>query len=180
MKPTEVEEALQLSQQMLQMWIQLKRFFIKANATEPLTKDDERQFLEIKSETAKFQRGLSEKLKDNFAYGAEQIQNLLRQTISVSHMRNLPVNDRRSLFKEWHIIYIQLTRLVGGLEFAQQTGHVPSKTKRGGGEATISGLKSGARGVTKKKSLGSTSIIAGVIVIGLALGAIYYFFIRSG
>lgn len=174
MKPNEVEESLQLSRQMLQMWMQLKRFFIKANSNEPLTKDDERQFLEIKSETAKLQRTLSEKLKDQIKYGAEQIQNLLRQTISVAHMRNLPVTDRRNLFKDWHIVYIQLTRLVGGLEFAQQSGHIPRGAKKGGGEQTISGLKAGTRAVKAKKERSFPPILI-IVGIGLVCGLIFYF-----
>lgn len=174
MKPNEVEESLQLARQMLQMWMQMKRFYIKANSNEPLTKDDERQFLEIKSETAKLQRSLSEKMKDAISYGAEQIQNLLRQTISVAHMRNLPVNDRRTLFKDWHVVYVQLTRLVGGLEFAQQTGHIPRGAKKGGGEATISGLKSGTKATKAKKERSFPPAVI-ILAIGLAIGTLFYF-----
>ncbi|GAB4312289.1 MAG: hypothetical protein Kow0059_02710 [Candidatus Sumerlaeia bacterium] len=179
MKPNEVDEALQLARQMLQTWMQLKRFLIKANTSEPLTKDDERQFLEGKSEAARLQRSLTEKVKDKINYGANRLQDFLRQTISVSHMRNLPVNDRRALFKEWHVVYIQLTRLAGALEFAQQTGHVPRGARKGGGETTISSLKAGASSSKAGKRRGIPPAVFIIIGIGVAAGIAYYFIVGA-
>jgi hypothetical protein len=155
------------------MWMQLKQFLIKANSNEPLTKDDERHFLQIKSDLAKCQRSLSGKLKDNYTTGFDQIQNLLRQTISVSHMRNIPPTDRRSLFKDWHGVYITLTSLTGAIEYTQQTGHLPVANKKGGGQS-IAGIKSRSGKAKKARREGGIPLFAIVCGVSFLVGVGYF------
>ena len=180
MKQLEAKEASDIAKNLLQIWIALKKFFLKANSNEPLTKDDERQFLEMKSEVAKIQRTLGQKLKDALYFGGDKLQNLLRQAISVSHLRNLPVTDKRILYKEWHVIFILVTRVVGALEFIQ-SGYIPSKRSMDH-EHSIAHIKGmagsgGERGGKSKKQNSTTVIIVIIVLIGAA--AAYFLFFQS-
>ncbi len=163
-------ENLQVLDATLQKWLLFKRHFLKAFTQEPLTPEDEHEFLEIKSEVAKNSRLLTERLKD-IQFGGDKIGNILRQCISVDQLRSLPVPDRRGLYKEWHVIFVYLSQARGALEFIS-AGWEPRviEVKEG---MSIRDIKAGGKAEAKKKPIGK--IIAIVVVLIAVAGGVYYF-----
>src|SRR5687767_1477136 len=99
--PSPNEAALTEAQNLMQLWLRTKAYFAKANNEEPITREDEQVFLETKSEISKFQRTLTPKLPQDVSFGADRMQDLLRQSISIGHLRNLPKADRAMLMANW-------------------------------------------------------------------------------
>ncbi len=137
MKPAEVQEAAGVVHSMLEQWLGFKRFFLKAFTTEPLAPDDESTFLEVKAQLARSMRSLGEKINEKeFYFGGDKANALLRQCVSVNHLRSLPFPDRRLLYKDWHTVFVHLSRTVGAFKFLAE-GYVPPPKKMApGGNAT--------------------------------------------
>jgi len=151
--PTPNEMALNDAQNLLQHWLKIKLFFAKAITDEPITRDDEQAFLETKSDITKIQRVLGAKLPEGVGFGVDKMQEMLRQSISIDHLRTLPTADRRGLLSMWHYVFIYLSQAVGALQFLVE-GYVPPPriSKRRG--ASIDELKKTAAG-TKRSKVGN-------------------------
>ncbi len=172
MKKQAAAENLQLSKSVLDQWIVFKRHFLKAFTQDPISPEEEQEFLEVKSQISKISRVLNERLKD-LGFDGEKISNILRQCISVGQLRAMPVPDRRNLYKEWHAIYINLNRVLGATEFVGQ-GWVPAvidaKT-----DTSIASIKSRLAKGEKGKRKGKVGIIVAVVVLVAAAAAVAYF-----
>lgn len=174
MKKPSPAENLQILEAMLEKWHAFKRHFLKSFTQEPITSEDEKDFLEIKSAVAKNSRALTERLKD-LNYSGEKINNILRQSISASQLRTMPIPDRRGLYKEWHSIFIHLSWLRGGLQFMAQ-GWVPRAISTGPTGTSVRDIKSGASAVAPGKNKSNKGkVIVGIIVLAAIGGAVYYF-----
>lgn len=177
----EIEEILDDAQGLLQNWMKFKMYLMKSFSQEPISSDEEGNFLETKSVIAKFQRMVGEKVKDSFYYGADKIQVLTRQCISVGHLRQLPMVDRKNLVVEWHNVYVIITKLAGALNFMKDGYVFKPKAKKG---TSIASMKSAAGGkeTKKSKSGGSEGGAAGTVIkviIGLAIfGAAIAFLLK--
>ena len=172
MKKQAVAENQQLSKSILDQWIAFKRHFLKAFTQDPISPEEEQEFLEIKSQISKVSRILNERLKD-LGFDGEKISGILRQCISVGQLRAMPVPDRRNLYKEWHAICINLNRLVGATEFVGQ-GWVPvvidAKV-----ETSIASIKSRLSRGEKGKRRGKAGIIVAVVVLVVVAAAVAFF-----
>lgn len=174
----DVEETAEDAQHLLEFWLKFKKFLMKSFTQEPISMEDESEFLETKSKIAKFQRMVGEKVKDIFYYGADKIQSLTRACISISHLRSLPMVDRRNLLVEWHKVYVIVTKLAGALHFVKEGYVLKAKVKAG---TSIAAVKAGAnvdKGKGKKKDMGS--IIKFIIIFAVLAGAILFFLKRAG
>lgn len=150
MKKAQVLEVAALSQSALEQWLGFKRFFLKSFTQEPIETEDETAFLEVKSQIARSLRSLSERINEReFYFGGDKAGTLMRQAVSVAHLRSLPAADRRTLYKDWHTIFVHLSRTVGAFKFLSE-GYVPPPRKpvgvagapQGGGIAAI--MKAGS------------------------------------
>lgn len=171
--PPPSEVALKEAQALLQLWLRSRGFINKAVSEEPITRDEEQSFLETKSEISKYQRTIATKLPPDVSFGAERMQEILRQSISINHLRALPKNDRQMLISNWHFVFINLSRAMGCLQFLAE-GYVPPPraAKAGTGIKDMKGAAGAQSSKPKKKSAfqkPSTYII--VAIIG---GAVYY------
>jgi hypothetical protein len=77
-------------------------------------------------------------------------------------LRAQPAPDRDQLLKQWHTVYVKLSRTVGALKFMEEGYRPPIPKKK---------KSKGAKG-------GSTKTIVGVVVIAAAAAAVWYFFFR--
>ncbi len=172
MKKQVVTENQQLSKSILDHWIVFKRHFLKAFTQDPISPEEEQEFLEVKSQISKISRVLNERLKD-LGFDGEKISNILRQCISVGQLRAMPVPDRRNLYKEWHAIFISLNRVLGATEFVG-LGWVPVviETKT---ETSIASIKSRLAAGEKGKRKGKIGILIGVVVLVVAAVAVAFF-----
>ncbi len=171
--PTPTELALNDAQALLEIWLRIKAYFVKAASDEPITPEDERIFLDLKSEVQRLQRLLKNKMVAGLSFGEQRMADLLRQSISIQHLRELPKMDRQLLVNSWHYCFIHLARAVGALQFIAE-GYRPSTTKeKTGGGPNISELKGGGGGEAKKKKKANVPIGKYVLVIALLGAAVY-------
>jgi hypothetical protein len=96
-QPTQVELALNDAQALLDIWLRIKAYFVKAASEEEITAEDEKMFLDLKSEVQRLQRLLKNKMVADLTFGEDKMQELLRQSISIRHLRELPRMDRQLL-----------------------------------------------------------------------------------
>lgn len=175
------EVALQEAQNLMQLWIRTKSFLLKAISEQPITREDEQAFLETKSDISRYQRVLGPKLPEDADFGASRMQELLRQSISIGHLRGLPKSDKQNLLTAWHHVFIRLSRATGALQFVVE-GYVPPPRKA---KATgnISEMK-GAAGAEKKKKKKPpfAKILKAVYIFGgiIAAGLVIYLLVTTG
>lgn len=179
--PTPQEMALNEAQSLMQLWLKTKTFFGKANTEDPISREEEQAFLESKSEISKYIRTLAPKLPADVQFGGEKIQDLLRQSISIGHLRSLPRADRQTLMSTWHQIFIQISRSAGALQFIAEGYMPPPKQQKGGQGAggNISDLKKAA---SNKKGADKSSFFKSKglwVVLILIAAAVVYFMKRS-
>jgi len=171
--PTPAEAALKDAQTLLEIWLRIKAYFVKAASEDEIRSEDEKSFLELKSEVQRLQRILKNKMVAGLDFGEQRMQDLLRQSISIHHLRELPRTDRQLLVNSWHYCFIYLARVVGALQFIVEGYRPPETSAKAGAGLNISELKGGAAAedTKKKKKSGPPigKIIVGIIVVGAAV-----------
>ncbi len=158
MKQQALEENLTLVQNTLELWLSFRRFMLKGYSEAEVTAADETDFLEVKSSLSKNLRALSERIRavGNIDYGEKSIRELLTKCVSVSHLRQVPKADQKSIRKDWHSVFVRLSRCVGALKFLSE-GYIPQSPSGKG---------------KKKKGPSTVMIVVGVLVlVGIAVGA---------
>ncbi len=168
--PEDRELLLKEAKQLLSCWLRIREFLLMAFQNDPITPEQEKTFLELKSETARSQRVVAQKIQEDLKFGSDKITDFLRQAISIAHLRSLPMNDKRLLVSVWHVGSVMLHRAVGALEFIAETNIEIKRSK--GGPRGIKAIKSEAAGIAKKSKL---PMIAGIIVIVAVIGGVVYF-----
>ncbi len=113
----DAEDRIKEIQEMHKIWLQIRNLLVKANTHQPITAEDEKRFLEFKSEASKIQRILHNKIGERVSFGSEKIIDLLRRAVSLNQARQLPENDRREILANWHAIYILITRTLGEYQY---------------------------------------------------------------
>ncbi len=172
MAPSKVElanaAALQESQQLLNLWLQTKGFLAKAFTDTPVSPEEEKAFLETKSAVSQYTRLVSQKLPAEVKIGGERMQELLRQAISIGHLRGLPKADKQTLISNWHASFVNLARAVGCLQLISE-GYKPTEKniKTGTGMKDLKGGK-------KKQSRDWGGKIKMLIALAAIAGAIWY------
>jgi hypothetical protein len=173
--PTPQELALADAQHLMQLWMKTKMFLMRALAEDAITRDEEQSFLETKSEISKYQRTLGQKLPANISYAGDRMQEMLRQSISIGHLRGLPRPDKQHLLINWHHVFIHLARAVGALQLLVE-GYVPAIKQKTGSGSSLAELKKGVGGgAGSKPAKGPNPILQPKLWIALALiGAAAY------
>jgi len=179
-KKKEIEDIFENLQHLLEYWVKFKKYLFKSFTQEPISANDETDFLEIKSVIAKYMRTLSEKIKEGYYFGSDKIQNLTRQCISISHLRTLPLTDRKGLLVDWHTVYVIITRVAGAFQFMKE-GYIPKERARVA--SSVASVKAGAsgKGIKKeKKKISSKDVLKTIVIIGILIGAVLFFLKRLG
>lgn len=161
------ETALQESQQLLNLWLQTKGFLAKAFTDTPVSQEEEKSFLQTKSSVSQYTRLVSQKLPSDVKIGGERMQELLRQAISIGHLRGLPKADKQTLITNWHASFVALARAVGCLQLINQGYRPTEKTAKTG-----TSLKDLRGGGSKKKSRnwgGTIKMLVALVAIAVAI-----------
>lgn len=116
-KKTTIQSTLSDTENLLEYWKRFRVCFRKTFDTDAVSKKDEQLFLEVKSGVAKFQRLVNQKIDRSMKTLTDQIQSLLRQSISISHLRAIPESDQKKLFVIIHEVYVNILTLVGAYRF---------------------------------------------------------------
>jgi hypothetical protein len=171
--PTEQEVALADAEGLMGLWLHTRQYFAKASSEEPITREDEQQFLEMKSQVTKAQRTVAPRIPADAGFGADKMIDLLRQSISISHLRGLPRPDRTAIMAQWHSVFIYLCRSVGALKFIAE-GWQPRVKQKGAG-ANISDLKKAAakKGSDEKSAMLSPKLWIALVLIAAAGYVLY-------
>lgn len=165
------DEALEQSRQLLNMWLQTKGFLAKAFTDTPVTPEEEKAFLQTKSGVSQLTRTVSQKLPSDVKIGGERMQELMRQAISIGHLRGMPKADKQTIIANWHAAFVDLARAVGCLQFVSEGYIPPPKAARTAGSGKVLG---GGTVVKKKKESNAKGWIKMIIALGVIAGAVYY------
>ena len=169
------EDILNDLKMLYDLWNTIKGYLLMAFTNEPISPDVEGNFLDVKSHTSKYLRVVAEKIDAHqFRYDPEKISLLLRQSISVTHLRSLPIADRKTLFDLWHEVYVHLSQVLGAFLFIMEGYQPPKKEKK---ITSIASLKKGASG-TRKKESSIGKLIAALLLLFVA-AAIIILILRS-
>lgn len=140
-----LEETQRELQILHDLWTKLRQAMDKAGSGEVISREEENEFLKIKSEGTKYHRILKGKLTDQktrikkLEFNYDRMVEMFRSSISISHIRNLPEADQTKMRADWHRISIQLQFILGAYDFLR-SGEVvikkrqPRKPKAGKGE----------------------------------------------
>ncbi|MGF1571689.1 MAG: hypothetical protein ACFCU1_01295 [Sumerlaeia bacterium] len=159
MKPALVNESLGLVQSALEQWLSFKKYLVLATSNEEIVQEYESDFLENKSNLARATRALGEKMKEvgRLDIGEKLLKELLNKCVSITNISHLPPADKRQLLKDWHTVFIKLSRAIGALKMLSE-GYVPE-------EATKK---------KKKKKAGMAAYAVPAIVVVVIAGGIWF------
>ena len=191
MKTQVIAANLEGFKNLLQLWVSFRKYFQRSFTSEPISRQEEQDFLELKSTLAKSYRALAQRSNELFNYGGEKILEILRQSISVGHLRALPIGDKRTLYTNWHTVFVYLSRTVGAYRFLAE-GFVPLLREKKEGVVSVAKIKAmaGTRGDSLgkkgKRGQGSSELLASkklwwiiLIIIGVIVVAAGIFFALS-
>ncbi len=154
LKQEYVEKTSRELETLLELWLKVREFLGIAMRNDPISKEQEADFLKVKSDGTKYHRILKKKLTDaetrikrlDFPY--DQMIEILRGSISIVHLRALPEADLKKIRTEWHRIQVGLCSVVGAYEFlGSDQINLRRAAKRAGG----GGLFGKIAGVFKRR-----------------------------
>lgn len=162
MKPILINESLGLVQSALEQWLSFKNYLVLGSTSNKISQEDENSFLEIKSNLSRSNRALGEKMKEagRMDLGEKLLKELLTKCVSISNISSLPPPDKRQLMRDWHKVYIKMSRSIGALKMLSE-GYVPEDAtkKKKKKKFDVSTLK--------------TPIIA-IVIIGVLVGVLKF------
>ena len=190
MKTQVIAANLEGFKNLLQLWVSFRKYFQRSFTSEPISRQEEQDFLELKSTLAKSYRALAQRSNELFYYGGDKILEILRQSISVGHLRALPIGDKRTLYTNWHTVFVYLSRTVGAYRFLAE-GFVPLLREKKDGVVSVAKIKAmagtrgdglgkkGKRGQESFEFLSSKKLWIILIIIGVIVVAAGIFFVLS-
>lgn len=122
--PTDVGELHENVKKLLELWMKIKLVFIKAFGEDAITRDHEMGLLNLKSELGGIYRIISDKLPPGLKFDGDKAMEILKNAMSMEHLQKLPQGERQNVYKNWHGVYVRLTRTYGALETMKQ-GYFP-------------------------------------------------------
>ena len=55
----------------------------------------------------------------------DRMQDLMKQALSATHIRNLPSADQRKIYGLWHGFYIEMCRMSGAIKYMDEEKYFP-------------------------------------------------------
>lgn len=123
--PLTVDELHEQAKKLLELWMKIKLVFLKAFAEGAITREQEANYLQLKSEISRIYRTVSEKITPGLKFDGEKMMEMLKNAMTMEHISQLPPAERQSINRLWHAIYIKLTRTLGALE-VMKSGYYPN------------------------------------------------------
>lgn len=175
-KQKDALDILETIKKLNELWISFKNFLMKSFTNEAISQETEQQFLDIKSMTSKYLRVLAQKIESRqFKYEPDKMTTLLRQAISIVHLRGLPIADRKNLVILWHEVYIHLTQVLGAFVFIAE-GYQPKKKESK--DTSVVAMKKGAADAEKRgKKEGMGKVIFAIVL--LIVAAVVFLILRK-
>lgn len=117
----ELEDRLKDIRSFLELWLQFHRAYKRAYRGEEVTREDETEFLKIKSSLARRHAILMASLDKDYI-GGDTIRPILTQTVTLRHMSKIRPEHYERIERAWHNTYIHLNESVGHLRFLLNGG----------------------------------------------------------
>lgn len=149
LNPVEVAQLNGSVKALLEIWLRIKLALQKAFSKGELSREQENAFLQLKSDLSRTYRQIAERLPKDLAFDGDLMIEMMKNAISMQHLQNQAVNDKRNMFTAWHKIYVKMTRTYGALEVIDQ-GYYPS-IHRDLLKSTKPAAKTGKPGKAKSK-----------------------------
>ena len=110
-----------------------------------------------------------------FTATVDKIQEILRQSISINHLRGLPKADRASLLISWHAVFVYMSQALGVLQFINEGYDPPPRQRKAGtGLKDLKGAAAGDSGKKKPKKGFWGSPLGIIIILGIIGGIIFF------
>ncbi len=116
LSPTEVEVLYGESKKLLELWMRTKLAFLKAFGGGEISKEQENDYLQLKSEISRMYRAMGERLPKGLHFDGDKMMEMLKNAMTMEHLKRQPPSERRTFYGTWHRVYIKLTRTLGALE----------------------------------------------------------------
>ncbi len=168
------DEILDAANQVVALWMEFRQLFRMGFTKNPIEDQHEKRFLQIKSELARSQRVLSQRLPEGFRYGARRINDIMTQAISIGAVRDLPMPDKKKLYANWHAAYIALQNLLGVLDVINDGYHINFETVHtptGNVKQSLTGAGGGKKAEKKSK--------VGIVVVVIVIAAAVWYFMKK-
>lgn len=123
--PKDVDEVIEQIKKLLEYWMRTKLVFIKAFGGEPVSREHEAAFLQLKSEISRLYRSISGVLPSGLNFDGDKMTEMLKNAMTMEHLQNQPLPERHKFYDTWHRVYVKLTRVLGALE-VMQSGYYPA------------------------------------------------------
>lgn len=125
MKAQMVEESRPLVDSLLKKWLDVRKYLRLAMSSQPITREQDQAFLETKSAISRLFSQVRNRIPRQLTGPPERLQNIMKQALSVTHVRNMPEPDRRQLYALWHQFYVELCRTTGALKYMGEHKYFP-------------------------------------------------------
>lgn len=135
--------------------MRIKLAFQKAFGKGEITREQESAFLQLKSDLSRFYRTVADRLPKDLSFDGDQMIEILKNAISMQHLQNQAIAEKRTLFSNWHKIYVKMTRTFGALEVIND-GYYPQLHRemvREQKKTTRTGGPKGKKGASTNKKL---------------------------
>ncbi len=123
--PKEVADLNVTMKNLVEVWMRIKLAIQKAFGKGEITKEQEGAFLQLKSDLSRQYRSVADRLPKDLQFDGDQMMDMLKNAISMQHLQNQHINDKRNMFSLWHKVYVKMTRTFGAVEVINE-GYYPS------------------------------------------------------
>jgi hypothetical protein len=115
------EERIKEIRSFIEMWLTYAKAFKRAFKGAEITREDENEFLKLKSNLARRHAILLEALQRDYI-GGESIRPILSQTVTLSHVNRIRPEHYEKIERSWHETYIHLNETIGHLRYLLDEG----------------------------------------------------------
>ena len=124
--PEIIDELDEDARKLLDLWMRTKLVFVRSFGTEAISNEQESAYLQLKSEISRIYRIMSDNLTPGLLFDGDVMQEVLKNAMSMAHLRNQNPKERQKFYAQWHRVYIKLTRTLGALE-VMKAGYLPNE-----------------------------------------------------
>lgn len=168
-KDTRTKEQIKAEQdaaearKLLDLWRKYKQFINFAFGEGNITQDAENQFLSLTGALQQEQRVLLSTLPRDINFGSDKMTDMLRDSVSLKHLRDMPKVDKGTALANWHSAYILLTRAAGAMAFIAEGYKHEAEVER---QVDLRSIKAGGRVARRRQEWYKNPSIVTMILVG--------------
>lgn len=122
--PNRVDELYEAVKEIAELWIRVKKVYLRAFASSSVTREQEAAFLQIKSDISRAWRSLKPGLPRGLDFSGDKMVDMLRDAMNMEHLTQMAEPEREKSMKIWHGVFILMERSMGAMEVMKK-GYYP-------------------------------------------------------